>query len=53
VGGHFDCSENISLTSLDGAPRTVDGDFFIHDCGKQFTEKEVRAVCQIGGRVLT
>ncbi len=52
IGRHFNCSENTNLTSLDGAPKIVDGDFFIHDCGRQFTEKEVRAVCQVGGRVL-
>ena len=50
VGRHFDCSYN-DLTSLEFAPKTV-GEFF--DCRYnpvKFTEKQVRAVCNVKGDV--
>ncbi len=48
----FNCSYN-NLTSLEGAPEFVEYDF---DCsnqknGHKFTEEEVRAVCDVGGKV--
>jgi hypothetical protein len=51
VGGIFGCDNN-DLTSLAGAPKTV-GEFF--DCSLnpvRFTEKQVRAVCDVKGKVL-
>jgi hypothetical protein len=50
VGGDFYCSFN-QLTSLQGAPNYVDGDFFCHRNAIQFTEEQVRAVCQVKGDV--
>lgn len=52
VGGDFRCSSN-NLTSLEGAPKKVGGDFYCEDqkSGKKFTEKEVRAVCNVKGKV--
>ena len=50
VGRHFDCIYN-ELTSLEFAPKTV-GEFF--DCRYnpvKFTEKQVRAVCNVKGDV--
>jgi len=50
VGRNFDCSHN-ELTSLEFAPKTV-GEFF--DCRYnlvKFTEKQVRAVCNVKGDV--
>jgi hypothetical protein len=46
VGRHFDCSYN-DLTSLEFAPKTVGGFF---DCRRnpvKFTEKQVKAVCDV------
>ena len=46
VGRHFDCSYN-ELTSLEFAPKTVGGFF---DCRRnpvKFTEKQVKAVCDV------
>ena len=50
VGGNFDCSYN-KLTSLEGAPSSVDGDFLCGNNSVQFTEEQVRAVCNVKGRV--
>ena len=50
VVGSFWCGHN-KLTSLEGAPKTVYKDF---SCGfnkKQFTEAQVRAVCDVKGTV--
>lgn len=48
--GHFNCSNN-SLTSLEGAPRIVFGEFDCSNNKKQFTEKNVESVSNIGGRI--
>jgi hypothetical protein len=50
VGGNFVCSNNL-LTSLDGAPKTVGGAFTCGDNSVQFTEAQVRAVCDVKGRI--
>ena len=50
VGGNFNCSYN-KLTSLVGAPKTVDGDFYCYDNSVQFTEAQVRAICDVKGNV--
>ena len=50
VGGYFWCSNN-KLTSLQYAPKYVGGDFWCHNNTKKFTEKEVRAVCNVKGVV--
>ena len=54
VGGSCYCYEN-NLTTLEGAPKTVGGNF---DCGnnpgpngKGFTEDDVRAVCDVKGKI--
>ena len=50
VVGSFGCGHN-KLTSLEGAPKTVYKDF---SCGfnkKQFTEAQVRAICDVKGTV--
>ena len=51
VGLGFMCHHN-KLTSLEGAPKEVGGNF---DCSyntRRFTEEEVRAVCDVKGRVI-
>jgi hypothetical protein len=50
VGDDFSCINN-NLTSLQGAPKYVGGDFWCHNNTKKFTEKEVRAVCNVKGVV--
>ena len=51
VGGDFACTQN-QLTSLTGAPKTVGGDFFCFYNTVQFTEQQVREVCDVKGRVI-
>ena len=50
VGGNFYCSYN-SLTSLEGAPEKVGGDFYCSNNAVKFTEEQVRAVCDVKGRI--
>jgi hypothetical protein len=50
VGGDFDCANN-HLTSLQGAPESVGGDFYCYDNKVKFTEEQVRAVCNVKGRI--
>jgi hypothetical protein len=50
VGGIFGCDNN-DLTSLAGAPKTV-GEFFDSRYNPvRFTEEQVRAVCDVKGKV--
>jgi len=50
VGDDFDCSYN-DLTSLAGAPKTVGGFFDCTDNPVKFTKEQVRAVCDVKGKV--
>lgn len=50
IYGSFKCNRN-NLTSLEGCPEEVEGNFNIRNNTKQFTEEEVRAVCNVGGSV--
>ena len=50
VGVDFDCSYN-NLTSLKGAPKSVGRDFYCIDNPVQFTEDQVRAVCNVKGKI--
>jgi hypothetical protein len=50
VGENFGCSYN-KLTSLDGAPKFVGGDFYCRNNSVKFTEKDIRAVCDVKGEV--
>ena len=50
VDGTFDCSRN-KLTSLAGAPKTVGGFFDCTDNPVKFTREQVRAVCDVKGKV--
>ena len=49
VGNNFDCSSNYKLTSLEGAPKFVGGNFYC--LRNSFTEEQIRAVCDIKGKV--
>jgi hypothetical protein len=50
VGGDFYCSHNL-LTSLEGAPETVGENFYCYNNPVEFTEEQVRAVCDVKGDV--
>jgi hypothetical protein len=51
VGGDFYCGYN-KLTSLVGVPKYVGGIFVCNDNPGNFTEEQVRAVCDVKGEVL-
>jgi len=51
VGENFGCSYN-KLTSLDGAPTIVYKDFYCRNNNVQFTEAQVRAVCDVKGKII-
>jgi hypothetical protein len=50
VGENFGCSRN-SLTSLKGAPKSVGRDFYCIDNPVKFTVQDVRAVCNVKGKI--
>jgi len=50
VGGNFNCSYN-ELTSLEGASTNVGGGFYCRNNPVEFTEQQVRAVCDVKGKV--
>ena len=50
IGRNFDCNNN-NLDSLVGAPTSVGGDFFCRNSSVKFTEKQVRAVCDVKGNI--
>jgi hypothetical protein len=50
INGEFNCSNN-KLTSLEYIPKTVNGDFYFKNNTVKFTEKQVRAVCDVKGVV--
>jgi hypothetical protein len=51
VGGNFELIWGIP-NSLEDCPKVVGGDFICHHLIKKFKEKELRAVCDIGGEAL-
>jgi hypothetical protein len=51
VGNVFSCSGN-QLTSLEGCPRVVKHHFICHSNKREFSEKEVRKYCRVGGHVI-
>ena len=51
VGVDFYCSYN-KLTSLEGAPKTVGRDFYCGNNPVKFTREQVRAVCDVKGKVI-
>ena len=51
IGRSFYCSCN-QLTTLEGAPKEVGGDFDCSGNSVQFTEKEVRRVCNVKGEII-
>ena len=51
IGGDFYCSNN-KLTSLDGCPKYVGKDFYCYKNSLKFTEEQIRAVCNVKGKVV-
>ena len=51
INGEFNCSYN-KLTSLEYIPKTVNRDFYFRNNTVKFTEKEIRTVCDVKGRVI-
>ena len=50
VGVDFYCSYN-NLTSLTGAPKSVGRDFYCGNNPVKFTREQVRAVCDVKGKI--
>ncbi len=48
VGGSFNCKVN-KITSLEGIPKVVNGDFLISYNPRTFTNEDLEALCDIGG----
>lgn len=53
VSGSFHCSYCTNLTSLKGAPQEVGGSFNCYDCGKEFTEDDVKKVSNVKRKIFT
>ena len=51
IKGNFDCSECDLLTSLEGAPEKVGGDFYCQQYIDCFTQKDIEKVSNIKGRI--
>ena len=51
VGGSFDVYGCSKLDSLEGCPKEVGWNFYCSDCKRKFTEKEVRSLCEIKGKI--
>ena len=50
VGGDFSCSRN-QLTSLESCPTIVGGAFYCYGNKKKFSEKDVRSLCTVKGKI--
>jgi hypothetical protein len=50
VGGSFFCNGN-QLSSLEDTPDYIGSNFWCFDNAVQFTEEQVRAVCNVKGKV--
>ena len=50
IGGDFYCNDN-QLSSLKGVTKKVGGDFYCTRNKVEFTEEDVRAVCNVKGNV--
>ena len=52
VGGNFSCTLCSELDSLEGCPKKVKTHFYCYDCKKNFTEKEVKTLCKVTGKII-
>jgi hypothetical protein len=51
VDGDFNCAFN-KLTSLEGCPKVVKGDFLCYGNLEEFNELEIKALCDVKGTIL-
>ena len=51
INGEFNCSYN-KLNSLEYIPTTINGDFYFKNNTVKFTVQDVRAVCNVKGRIV-
>jgi transcription elongation factor Elf1 len=49
--GRFDCSYCVSLTSLEGAPEKVKGNFNCKSCGTRFAGEDIKKLSDIKGYI--
>ena len=52
VGDYFSCSFCPQLDSPKGCPKEVGRSFYCNDCKKNFTEKEVKTLCKVIGKII-
>ena len=52
ICGYFSCSNCPQLDSLEGCPKKVKTHFYCYDCKKNFTEKEVKTLCKVTGKII-
>ena len=51
IGGDFTVTYNKNILNLDGCPEEVGGNFTFYSLDFNFTEEQVRAVCDVKGEV--
>ena len=51
VEDFFRCSLCPQLDSLEGCPKEVGWNFYCSDCKRKFTEKEVKTLCKVKGKI--
>ena len=51
IGNYFSCSGCHKLESLEGCPNYVEWNFYCYDCKREFTEKEVKTLCKVRGKI--
>ena len=51
IPGFFDCSCCKSLKSLNNGPKKVGNYFNCEECGTQFTEEDVKKICDVKGDI--
>ena len=52
VESWFSCDDCVSLDSLEGCPKKVRWNFYCNDCKREFTEEEVRLLCDVKMNIL-
>ena len=51
VKGDFYAADN-KIENLNGSPEIVEGDYYIRGNNREFTEDEIRKICEVGGKVM-
>jgi hypothetical protein len=50
-GYGYAASRNKKLISIEGLPKTINGQLWMTDSGKNFTEEEIRKICNVKGQI--